>query len=209
MIVNLVDLCGHEKYLKTTIVGMVGMVPEYTLIVVGANAGLSKMTKEHLGIALALEIPFFIVITKIDMVDKETLKKTIFEIKKIMKASFVNKKPFLIQSESLVAVKASFETISKEEEIRFLEYKRVLSPEENQLISQAFQMIQTNEICPIFQVSSMTGQGYDLLTQFINSLKSRQTQMKNIGSDDDPLIFDIHDKFIVQGIGLVVSGLIK
>jgi GTPase len=95
-IVNLVDLCGHEKYLKTTIVGMVGMVPEYTLIVVGANAGLSKMTKEHLGIALALEIPFFIVITKIDMVDKETLKKTIFEIKKIMKASFVNKKPFLI-----------------------------------------------------------------------------------------------------------------
>jgi elongation factor 1-alpha len=33
--------------------------------------------------------------------------------------------------------------------------------------------------------------------------------MKNIGNDDDPLIFDIHDKFIVQGIGLVVSGLIK
>ena len=75
---------------------MVGMVPEYTLIVVGANSGLSKMTKEHLGIALALEIPFFIVITKIDMVDWETVKKTIFEIKKILKASFVNKKAFLI-----------------------------------------------------------------------------------------------------------------
>lgn len=75
---------------------MVGMCPEYTLIVVGANSGLSKMTKEHLGIVLALEIPFFIVITKIDMVEKETLKKTIFEIKKILKANFVNKKPFLI-----------------------------------------------------------------------------------------------------------------
>lgn len=84
---------------------MVGMCPEYTLIVVGANSGLSKMTKEHLGIALALEIPFFIVITKIDMVDKETIKKTIFEIKKILKASFVNKKAFLIQSENLVADK--------------------------------------------------------------------------------------------------------
>lgn len=33
--------------------------------------------------------------------------------------------------------------------------------------------------------------------------------MKSIGGDEDPLIFDIHDKFIVQGIGLVVSGLIK
>ena len=48
---------------------MVGMQPEYALIVVGANSGISKMTKEHLGIALALEVPFFIVITKIDMVD--------------------------------------------------------------------------------------------------------------------------------------------
>lgn len=56
--------------------GMVGYIPDYILIVVGANFGLNKMTKEHLGIALALEIPFFIVITKIDMVDKETLKKT-------------------------------------------------------------------------------------------------------------------------------------
>jgi GTPase len=33
--------------------------------------------------------------------------------------------------------------------------------------------------------------------------------MKSIGTPEDPLIFDIHDKFIVQGIGLVVSGLIK
>lgn len=72
------------------------MIPEYTLIVVGANAGLTKMTKEHLGIALALEIPFFIVITKIDMVDQETLKKTIAEIKKIMKAQYVGKKAFMV-----------------------------------------------------------------------------------------------------------------
>lgn len=67
-LVNLIDLCGHEKYLKTTMLGMVGMVPDYILIVVGANFGLSRMTKEHLGIALALEIPFFIVMTKIDLV---------------------------------------------------------------------------------------------------------------------------------------------
>jgi len=53
--------------------GMVGMVPDYILVVVGANFGLSWMTKEHLGIALALEIPFFIVVTKIDMVSPEVL----------------------------------------------------------------------------------------------------------------------------------------
>lgn len=98
---------------------MVGMAPEYTLIVVGANAGLSKMTKEHLGIALALEIPFFVVITKIDMVDRETVKKTIFEIKKILKASFVNKKAFLIQSENLEAMKPSADC--REDEARFVD----------------------------------------------------------------------------------------
>lgn len=43
----------------------------------------------------------------------------------------------------------------------------------------------------------MTGQGFDLLTQFINSLKSWKSQMKSIGTPEDPLIFEIHDKFIV------------
>ena len=56
-----------------------------------------------------------------------------------------------------------------------MDYGKELAQEEISLIGQAVQMIQTNEICPIFQVSSMTGQGYNLLTQFINSLKSRKT----------------------------------
>lgn len=84
---------------------MVGMIPEYTLVVIGANHGISKMTKEHIGISLALEIPFFIVITKIDMVDQETIKKTIDGIKKILKTSFVNKKPLLIKSDIKVQQK--------------------------------------------------------------------------------------------------------
>jgi len=133
-IVNLIDLCGHEKYLKTTIVGMVGTSPEYTLIVVGANNGLSKMTKEHLGIALALEIPFFIVITKIDMVDKSTLKQTISEIKKILKASFVNKKAFMLQSENMEAIWFNEELISKDDTNRYLDKNERLQNDELNLI---------------------------------------------------------------------------
>lgn len=75
-IISLVDLCGHEKYLKTTILGLVGLVPDYVMIIVGSNLGLSKMTKEHLGIALALKIPFFIVMTKVDLVAEEIIKET-------------------------------------------------------------------------------------------------------------------------------------
>lgn len=79
---------------------MVGMIPDYTLIVVGANNGLSRMTKEHLGIALALNIPIFFVVTKVDMVDKEILKKTIVDINKILKNPAVNKKSLLIKYEN-------------------------------------------------------------------------------------------------------------
>lgn len=66
-LVTFLDLCGHEKYLKTTMFGLVGLMPDYAMIVVGANMGVSRMTKEHLGISLALGVPIFIVITKIDI----------------------------------------------------------------------------------------------------------------------------------------------
>lgn len=33
----------------------------------GSNAGIVGMTKEHLGLALALNVPVFVVVTKIDM----------------------------------------------------------------------------------------------------------------------------------------------
>lgn len=37
------------------------------LLQVGSNAGIVGMTKEHLGLALALNVPVFVVVTKIDM----------------------------------------------------------------------------------------------------------------------------------------------
>ncbi len=55
------------------------------------------MTKEHLGIALALKVPFFFVITKVDMVEKETIKKTLKQLITITKSHVVNKKPLVIQ----------------------------------------------------------------------------------------------------------------
>ncbi len=37
------------------------------MLMIGANMGVVGMTKEHLGLALALNVPVFVVITKIDM----------------------------------------------------------------------------------------------------------------------------------------------
>lgn len=98
-IVSLIDLCGHEMYLKTTIFGLTGLVPDYALIVVGANMGVQRMTKEHLGIALALKIPIFIVVTKIDLAPEEIKKQTLDNLLKILKSSGAQKMPILIRDE--------------------------------------------------------------------------------------------------------------
>jgi GTPase len=51
--------------------GLVGLMPDYAMIVVGANMGLSPMAREHIGIAVILKVPLFIVITKIDIAPEE------------------------------------------------------------------------------------------------------------------------------------------
>ena len=80
------DLCGHEKYLKTTMFGLVGLMPDYSMIVVGANMGVSRMTREHLGITLALGVPLFFVITKIDLAPQSIYEETVNTLLKILKS---------------------------------------------------------------------------------------------------------------------------
>ena len=82
--VTFIDLCGHQKYLKTTVFGLSGLMPDYAMIIVGANMGVSKMTKEHIGVTLALEVPFFVVVTKIDIAPPEVRKNTVQTLDKIL-----------------------------------------------------------------------------------------------------------------------------
>mmetsp|Transcript_14981 Transcript_14981/g.32150 ORF Transcript_14981/g.32150 Transcript_14981/m.32150 type:complete len:470 (+) Transcript_14981:445-1854(+) len=83
--VTLVDLCGHEKYLKSSIHGLTSLSPDCAMVVIGAERGIQRMTREHIGLCCALRIPFFIVLTKIDMAPEQILKETQFKIKRILK----------------------------------------------------------------------------------------------------------------------------
>ena len=172
-IVTLLDLCGHEKYLKTTIFGLVGLCPDYSMIIVGANMGLTKMTREHLGVTLALKIPFFVVLTKIDMCPKNVYDETTDSLVKILKTKIVDRYPIFVKDES---------------EVKTCE-----------------NAIQSDRVCPIFPISSVTGEGVPQLIKFISLLKSRMPDTKK----DEPLEFDINETFMVPGVGIVVSGLLK
>tara|TARA_B110000208_G_C11798906_1_gene440936 strand:- start:5774 stop:6976 length:1203 start_codon:yes stop_codon:yes gene_type:complete len=98
-IYTLVDLAGHEKYLKTTMYGLTGMFIDYGIIVIGSNMGINKMTKEHIGIMLYLKIPFIIVVTKLDICPQNVLNRTKTVIKKLLNLPLFNKKSYFINNE--------------------------------------------------------------------------------------------------------------
>jgi len=66
-IITFFDLAGHERYLKTTIYGLSSFNLDYCIVVIGANMGINHMTREHISVCLALNIPIIIVFTKIDI----------------------------------------------------------------------------------------------------------------------------------------------
>ena len=95
-LITFIDLAGHQKYLRTTISALTGYCPHYVMLVVSATAGVVSMTQEHLGIAVALEVPFFVVITKVDMVPPPQLKQTIKKVTSILKSAGASKVPLVV-----------------------------------------------------------------------------------------------------------------
>lgn len=92
------DLAGHERYLKTTVFGLTAHAPDYCMLVVGANMGVLRMTKEHLAVALALRVPVFVVVTKTDLCPEHVYDQTIDHLHKILKSPGARKIPVLVKS---------------------------------------------------------------------------------------------------------------
>ena len=65
-IVSLVDLAGHEQYLKTTITGVISSYPEHGLVLIAKN--ITQMTREHYAILASMGIPVLFVLTKTDII---------------------------------------------------------------------------------------------------------------------------------------------
>lgn len=97
-LITFIDLAGHHKYLKTTISALTGYCPHYVMLLVSATAGVVGMTQEHLGIAVALEVPFFIVVTKTDATSAERVERTLESVAKILKSAGSNKVPLVVKS---------------------------------------------------------------------------------------------------------------
>ena len=74
---------------------------------VGSNAGIVGMTKEHLGLALALSVPVFVVVTKIDMCPPNVLQETMKLLTRILKSPGCRKIPVVVLSQDDVITSAA------------------------------------------------------------------------------------------------------
>jgi elongation factor 1-alpha len=84
-LVSFVDTVGHEPWLRTTIRGLVGQKLDYGLLVVAADDGPTKTTREHLGILLATELPTIVAITKADLVSEERVREVEREVERLLR----------------------------------------------------------------------------------------------------------------------------
>lgn len=171
-VITFTDLAGHERYLRTTVFGLLSSSPNYCLLMVAANNGLIGMSKEHLGIALALNVPIMVVITKIDICPPNILEQTITQITRILKSPGARKIPIFIKNRE-------------------------------ECINTATQFV-SQRICPIFQVSNVTGENLDLVRAFLNILPHHGRY-----DADAPFEFHVNDTFSVPHVGTVVSGIVK
>ena len=171
-----IDLAGHEKYLKTTITGITSSFADYAVIVVGSNMGILRMTKEHLGIALALKIPIIVVMTKIDICPEHILENTKNKLCKILSSKAAGRK----------------EPIWINNELDMLEYGKLT-------------MSNKLKKCPIIEVSNKLGTRIDLLRLFLSNLLPYDRGVY----DDTINLFQIEEKYMITGVGIVVYGVCK
>lgn len=104
--ITFIDLCGHEKYLKSTVLGLSNSFSDHSMLVIGMNRGITNITKQHLILSLSLKVPIFTVLTKIDLCT-ESIYNQVFSnyIKLLKKTGF---KGYLVDSEKKLENALSF-----------------------------------------------------------------------------------------------------
>ena len=181
-IISFLDLCGHEKYMKTTILGLTSSFPDICMIMIDANNGVKPMTKEHIFLCVTLKIPFIIVVTKIDICkDRQNiLKETLQSINKFLNYPGIRRIPLQVKN--------------------------------NDDIILCSKNIYSESVTPIFKVSCVTEEGLDDLKLFFNIVSKKPVirNENNIEIVEYHIdhIFNVHGFGTVLG-GHLIKGTIS
>ncbi len=181
-IISFLDLCGHEKYIRTTILGLTSSFPDICMIMIDANNGVKPMTKEHIFLCVTLKIPFIIVVSKIDICKdrQNVLKETMQSINKFLNCPGIRRIPLQIKN--------------------------------NDDIILSSKNIYSESVAPIFKISCVTEEGLDDLKLFFNIVSKKpdmrvenNNEMVEYHIDH---IFNVHGFGTVLG-GHLIKGTIN
>ncbi len=89
---GIVDVPGHEKFVKHMVAGATGI--DVVAMIIAADEGVMPQTREHLEICSLLGVQHgLIVLTKIDMVDEEWRELVVDDIRKFAAGTFLEGAP--------------------------------------------------------------------------------------------------------------------
>lgn len=186
-LVTFLDMAGHEQYLRTTAAGLTGGFPDYALVVVNSGAGVTEMTRKHMALCLALNIPMACVVTKVDHCPTSILKRTKQGLSDTLKkqAGGAARRAYHVSEAKHVTTAVSYSA------------------------SGAL-------LVPIFYVSCVNGYNLDLLRAYLRGLPARREWCRptslppaapqSRAAGDSGAEFDVEEAFQVVGMGVVLSG---
>lgn len=94
---GVVDVPGHEKFVKNMVAGAAGI--DFVTLVIAADEGIMPQTREHLEICTLLGVSRGVVaLTKTDMVDAEWLEMVKEEVAAYLEPTFLGGAPILAVS---------------------------------------------------------------------------------------------------------------
>jgi selenocysteine-specific elongation factor len=91
---GIVDVPGHEKFVKNMVAGATGI--DIVVMVIAADEGVMPQTREHMDICTLLGVRHgLIVVTKTDLVDEEWLELALEDIQEFSRGTFLENSPMI------------------------------------------------------------------------------------------------------------------
>lgn len=207
------DSAGHPRFRRTTLRGLIGWSPHWTLLCLstnpenadnstageydsasgratpldlGSGANSAALAKAHLDFCLKLGLPLAIILTKSDLLNKESLKRTLAPIWTAVKNA--GRLPQLLQSKKKATENARFVSAIDAESIE-------------RILTRVRESGDFRGVVPVILTSSVTGDGIGLIHALLQSLPlpPKPTAHDYIGKALNPeqpeALFHIEDRF--------------